>query len=57
MTQTLGPLYIAELDSGFTKAKGGEFILSMKNNKATGFDGIPAEFWKIFCTVGAELKF
>jgi hypothetical protein len=26
-----------------------EFILEMKNNKATGYKGIPAEFRKIFC--------
>jgi hypothetical protein len=23
----------------------------MKNNKATSYDEIPAEFWKIFCTM------
>jgi hypothetical protein len=32
--QTLGPLYITELDSDFTKAEVKEFIPSMKNNKA-----------------------
>jgi hypothetical protein len=26
-----------------------EFTLRMKNNKASGYDGIPAEFWKVFC--------
>jgi hypothetical protein len=28
-----------------------EFLLEMKNNKASGYDGIPADFWKIFRTV------
>jgi hypothetical protein len=50
-TQTLGPLDIAELDSDFTNAEVKDFIRSIKNNKATGYDGIPVEFWKIFCTV------
>jgi hypothetical protein len=49
-------LYIAELDSNFTKAEVKEFIRSMKNNKATGYDGIPAEFWNIFCTVRDEIE-
>jgi hypothetical protein len=25
------------------------FELEMKNNKATDYDGIPVEFWEIFC--------
>jgi hypothetical protein len=28
-----------------------EFILRMKNNKDTGYDGIPAKVWKVFCTM------
>jgi hypothetical protein len=28
----------------------------MKNNKATGFDDIPAEIWKMFCTMKGELE-
>jgi hypothetical protein len=47
----LGPSYIAELDSDLTKAEVKEFILKMKNNEASGCDGIPAEFRNIlvFC--------
>jgi hypothetical protein len=45
----IGPLYIAELDSDFTKREVKEFTLRMKNNKASGWDGIPAEFWKALC--------
>jgi hypothetical protein len=55
-TQTLGRLYIAELDNDFTKAEVKDFIRSMKNNKATSYDGIPAGFWKIFCTVRDGIK-
>jgi hypothetical protein len=29
----------------FTLHEVNKFILSMKNNKATGYDGIPAEAW------------
>jgi hypothetical protein len=56
-TQTLGSLFIPELDSDFTEAEVKEFIWSMKKNKVTGNDEIPAEFWKIFCTVrdGTEM--
>jgi hypothetical protein len=50
-TQLLGPKYAEELDSDFTKEEIRESILKMKNNKATGFDGILAEMWKIFCTL------
>jgi hypothetical protein len=48
----LGLSYVTELDSDFTKAKDKEFILKIKNNKSSGYDAIPAKFWKIFCTVG-----
>jgi hypothetical protein len=27
-----------------------------KNNKATGFYGIPAEMWKMFCTVKGGIE-
>jgi hypothetical protein len=56
-TQLLGPQYIEELDSDFTKEEIRESTLKMKNNKATGFDGIPAEMWKMFCTMkgGTEI--
>jgi hypothetical protein len=33
-----------------------EFMLRTKNNKATGYNGIPPEFWKIFCTVRDGIK-
>jgi hypothetical protein len=48
-TQTLRPSYIAEGDSDVTKPEVKEFILKMKNRKAIGHDGIPAEFCKVFC--------
>jgi hypothetical protein len=44
----LGPQYTEELDSDFTKEEIRQSILKMKNNKATGFHGIPAEMWKMF---------
>jgi hypothetical protein len=45
-TGTLGPSYIVEWDSDFIKTEVKEFILEMKVNTATGYDGIPAEFRK-----------
>jgi hypothetical protein len=42
-TELLGPHCIEEFDSDFTKEDIRESIMKMKNNKATGFDGIPAE--------------
>jgi hypothetical protein len=47
-TRTLGTSHIAELESDSTNTEVKELILKMKNNKATGRDGIPAEFQKIF---------
>jgi hypothetical protein len=47
--QRLGPLYIEELDRDFTKREVKEWTLRMKNNKASGWDGIPIEFWKDLC--------
>jgi hypothetical protein len=55
-TQLIGPQYIEELDSDFTKEEIRLSILKMKNNKATGFDGIPAEMWKMFCTIKGGLE-
>jgi hypothetical protein len=55
-TQLLGPQYIEELDSDFTKEEISESILKIKNNKATGFDGIPAKMWKMFCTMKGGIK-
>jgi hypothetical protein len=37
------------LDRDFTKREVKEWILRMKNNKASGWDGIPMEFWKGLC--------
>jgi hypothetical protein len=54
--QMLRPLYITELESDVTKAEVKDFILSMKNNIATDYDGVPAEFWKIFCTVRDRIE-
>jgi hypothetical protein len=55
-TQLLGPQYIEELDSDFTKEEIRESTLKMKNNKATGFDGIPAEMWKMFCAMKGGIE-
>jgi hypothetical protein len=46
--QMLRPSYIAELDSDFAEDGMKEFILEMKNNQATGYDGIQVEFRKKF---------
>jgi hypothetical protein len=54
--RTLGPLRVVELDSDFTRNEVTNFIRKMKNNKASGYDGIPAEFWKIFCTVRGGIE-
>jgi hypothetical protein len=43
----LSPNYTHELDNDFTVQEVNKFILSMKNNKATGCDGIPNEAWKM----------
>jgi hypothetical protein len=53
-TQMIGPLYIEELDSDFTKREVKELALRMKNNKAPGWDGIPVEFWKVIMQWGAR---
>jgi hypothetical protein len=45
----IGPLYIEELDCDFIKMEAKEFTLRLKNNQAPRYDGIPAEFWKVFC--------
>jgi hypothetical protein len=54
--QLIGPQYIEELDSDFTKEEIRLSISKIKNNKATGFDGIPAEMWKMFCTMKRGLE-
>jgi hypothetical protein len=55
-THLIGPQYIEELDSDFMKEEIRERIPKMKNNKATGFDGIPAEMWKMFCTMKGGIE-
>jgi hypothetical protein len=55
--QMIGSLYIEELDCDFTKMEVKEFTLRMKNNKASGYDGIPAEFWKDNAMGKRELEF
>jgi hypothetical protein len=35
-----------KLDDVFTTLEVGSFILKIKNNKASGYDGLPAEVWK-----------
>jgi hypothetical protein len=55
--QILGPHYIEELDTDFTNQEVKKFIMSMKNNILTGFDGIPAEAWNILSTKMRELEF
>jgi hypothetical protein len=46
----LGLDYTDKLDDDFTLNKFNKFILSMQNNKATGYDGIPAEAWMMIVT-------
>lgn len=48
--QILGPDYIDELVDNFRVQEVNNFILSMKNIKATGYDGICAEAWKMLVT-------
>jgi hypothetical protein len=48
--QILGLDHIEELDTDFTKTKKKEVRKCMKNNKATGSDGMPAEAWEMFST-------
>jgi hypothetical protein len=50
----LGSDYVDKLDVDFTIIEVKEVALSMKNNKATGCNGIPVEAWKIKMK---ELKF
>jgi hypothetical protein len=48
--QILGPHYIDELDTDFTNQEVKKFIMSMKNNKATRFNGVPDKAWNILIT-------
>jgi hypothetical protein len=55
--QILGPHYIEELDTDFTNQEVKKFIMSMKNNRLTGFDCIPAEAWNVLSTKMRDLEF
>jgi hypothetical protein len=48
-THMIGPLYTEELECDFTKLEVKGFTIRMKNNKVSGYDGAPVEFWKVFC--------
>jgi hypothetical protein len=54
--QALGPRYVQELDKDFTQQEVKGQVIGMKNNKAVGFNGIPAEMWKIFSITNDGLK-
>jgi hypothetical protein len=53
----LSPHFIEELHTDFTNQEVKKFIMSMKNNRLTGFDGIPAEAWNVLRTKITELEF
>jgi hypothetical protein len=55
--QILDSDYVDELDDDFTIPGMNKFILSMKNNKATGCDCIPAKAWKILLLRLKKLQF
>jgi hypothetical protein len=48
--QILGPDYTDKLEDDFTIHEVNKFILNIKNNKATGYDDIPAEVWMMIFT-------
>jgi hypothetical protein len=48
--QILGPDYTHILKDDFTIHKVNKFIFSIKNNKATGYESIPAEVWVMIFT-------
>jgi hypothetical protein len=54
--QALGPHYVEELDKDFTEHDVKRYVIGMKNNKAVGFEGIPAEMWKIFSITNDVIK-
>jgi hypothetical protein len=58
-TQRLGPLYIEELDRDFTKGEVKELTVRMKNNKASGWDGMGFQFsfGRFYATGNKESKF
>jgi len=46
----LGLDYTAKLDDDFTLNEVNKIILSRQSNKATGYEGIPAEAWMMIVT-------
>jgi hypothetical protein len=54
--QVLGPQYVEELDKDLIENEVKRYVTGMKNNKAVGFDGIPAEMWKIFGITNDGIK-
>jgi hypothetical protein len=52
--QILGPDHTDELDNDFAVQEVNKFILSVKNNTATGCDSIPPEAWKTSVTADKE---
>jgi hypothetical protein len=54
--QALGPQYVEELDKDFTEQEVKGHVIGVKNNKAVGFNGIPAEMWKIFSITNDGIK-
>lgn len=48
--QILGPYYADKLKDDFTNPEVNKFILSIKNNKAAGYDGILPQVWMMIFT-------
>jgi hypothetical protein len=54
--QILDPGYIDKLDYVFTTHEVNNFISRMKNNKASGCDGLPTEVWQILAIRGKGIQ-
>jgi hypothetical protein len=52
----LGPQYVEELDKDFTEQEVKGHVIGMRNNKAVGFNGMPAEMWEIFSITNDGIK-
>jgi hypothetical protein len=52
----MGPKYTEELDADFTTQEIGDFIKKQNNCKAPGYDSIPVEYWKTFCSLSAGIE-
>jgi hypothetical protein len=50
------PDYTEELDTDFTDQQVRKLVNSMKDNKLAGFNGIPAEAWKMLSTRHKEIE-